>query len=177
MATTRTKTVTKTYARTDLLIMQVEIALRRTTDIDKTRLKEVFERGLREKMIGEIGIYGVDDQEYCHAQIKIEIDWKRHQFHIREGRGDVTIDSRWVEGTSIEIDVATRNFSKWVNDRNLRTFWYVTYVSGVDRSEANAMLGLRPADPVKWKGKMHSDSFQVDELDELGVGLCAVDDD
>lgn len=177
MATTRTKTVTETYARTDLLIMQVEIALRRTVDIGETTLKKVFERGLREKMLRKIDIYGVDDQGYCHAQIRIEIDWEKHQFHIQEGREDVTIDSQWVKGTSIEIDVFTRNFSKWVNERDLETFWHVSYVPGVNRSEANAMLGLRSADPVKWKGKKCSSSLQVDGLDELCVGLYVVDDD
>lgn len=59
MATrTRTRTVTTTWARIDLLITQVRIALRRTTNTDETTLKEVFERGLREKMIGEVNIYG-----------------------------------------------------------------------------------------------------------------------
>lgn len=178
MATTKTKTVTKTYARTDLLIMQVEIALRRTVDIGETSLKKVFERGLREKIIGEIDIYGVDDQGYCRAQIRIEIDWKRHQLHIQEEREDVTINSRWIEGTSFEIDAATILFNEWVSKRNLRTFCHVIYAPGVDRSEANAMLGLHPADPVKWKGKKCSDSYQVDGLDELCVGLYAcVDDD
>lgn len=171
MAThTRTRTVTTTWARIDLIITQVRITLRRTTNIDETTLKKIFERGLREKMIGEVNIYGVDDQEFCHAEIRIMVDWEKHQFHIQEGRDDVTIDdSKWIEGTSVEIGEFIRGFNKHVRKKSLRPFWRVAYAPGVDVSRARKILGLTPADPVKWKGKKDGLLARIDELDEMAV--------
>ena len=175
-AYTRTRTVTTTWARIDLLIMQVRIALRRTTNTDETTLKEVFERGLHEKLIGEVNICGVDGQEQRHAEIRIMIDWEKHQLHIRAGREEVTIDSRWTEGTSIEIDEAVRLFNEYVRKKNLRTIWRVAYAPGVDVSRARKILGLVPADPVKWMGKKVSLLWRIEELDEMAVEFYVSDD-
>ncbi len=174
---TRTRTVTTTWTRIDLLVRQVRIVLRRTTNTDETDLKEVFEIGLREKMIGEVNIYGVDDQGLGHAEIRILIDWEKHQFHIREGRENVTVDSRWIEGVSLELDELTMDFNEYVRKKSLRTFWRVAYAHGVDVSNARKILGLTPADPMKWKGKKVGWSLCIEDLDEMSVGVYYVNDD
>lgn len=174
---TRTRTVTTTWTRINLLVRQVNIVLRRTTNTDKNSLKEIFERGLREKIIGKITVYGVDDLGLCHAEIRIMIDWEKYQIHIREGRENVTTDSRWVEGTSLEVDELTRDFNEYVCEKSLRTFWRVAYAPRVDVRKANKILGLSSADHVKWKnGKKGGQLWHIEDLDEMSVGAYYVND-
>ncbi len=168
---TFTRTVSATYTRMSLLILQVRITLKRTTSASEETLKEVFETGLNEKLLGKIHVYAVDRNEFCHAQLTLEIDWDRHKFHIVEGREFIEIDERCENRTAIEIDEVIKLFNDICQSRDLRTFWHVEYAPGVDKEYARERLGLGPAKPPKWYSIEAGWATKIEGLDELKIGL------
>ena len=171
MSSTYTRTASATYTRMSLLILQVKITLRRTTKISEERLRRTFETGLKEKLIGKIHIYALDKNERCRAQLTLEIDWKRHELHIREGREYITIDNRWENNTAIELDEIIRLFNEYTQAKRLNTIWRLNYAPNVDTEYARKKLDLVDGKLLEWYGRKESYVTKIQELDECKVGL------
>jgi hypothetical protein len=169
MATTYTYTAT--FARLELIKMQVRIALRRTLNISESELSKV-EKWLDARCIQQIIIYAKDDYNLCRAKLEMEIDWDEYNFQLSRGRAKVTIDDKWIEGTAVEVDEIIRMFNKFVSSNSLATSWGFTLnPKWTDTSDNRQKLGigLGSAPPEKWKGQGRS--YAIPELSELRVGF------
>ena len=127
--------------------------------------------GLKEKIIRGIHIYAVDDDGYRRAQLNLEIDWRRHSFHVEKGRKFIEIDGRWEDGTTIEVDEVTKLFIEYTQHYQLKTFWDITFTQDVDKEYARERLDFIDTEPPTWYGKKEGWASKVEELDELKVGI------
>lgn len=165
-----TRTSAFTFARLELIKMQVRIALRRASSIPDSALQSI-NRGLDNKWIYLVNIYGFDSQNYCRAQLKIEIDWNEHNIQLSSGRAMVSIDG-WQDNTAIEIDEALNVFNKYIQMNNLRAEWAVVYPPNLDVNHINRELGFVTMAPIQWASNKGVTSFtKIPELSEMIVGL------
>lgn len=180
MARTFTYTQTKTFARVDLLKMQIRIALRRTTNIQQEALRRL-EMGVGNYWIRRFLVYGLDSQNLCRAQLTLEINWNEYHTQLSVGRAMITIDGRWVDDTAIEVEEAVNLFNSFVASEGLKTHWRVQYADWVYADEAmhqrvQSELNLTKAASVTWAGEKHGGSYQVPEIPEFSVGCYLVFD-
>jgi hypothetical protein len=169
MAITRTATYTATYARTELIKLQVERALVRSVMAPKSVRAVLW--GVDQGWISEISVYGVDHNDECHAELFIKIDWSRNALHIAAGRDTIQLDAGWQGGISTEIDLALGKFEMFTRELGLRKIFRVRYSPGVDRDTINQKLGFRPGTPIRWHGGAVGTVMSIPELDEVTVGI------
>lgn len=172
MAYTSTRTATKTFTRIQLIKTQVRIALRRTTDVSSEALKRIYDKGIDNRWIKKITVYGMDSKKYCRAQLTLEIDWEEHNLQLARGKATIAIDGRWQNDTAIELDEVISLFNEYVSEYSLTTQIQFNYVDGLDRDAANQNLGCVSAEPIKWERGWSS---AIPELPELRVGCYLAD--
>ncbi|WP_062212963.1 hypothetical protein [Streptomyces sp. NBRC 109706] len=169
MAITRTSTHTATYTRTELIKMQVERVLVRSRVTQKCT--EAILRGLEMRWIAEVSIYGLDENDECHAELFIKVDWSRNALHISAGRDTVQIDDGWQDGISAEIDLSLKKFEEFVRQLGLRRVFRTRYAPGVDRDLTNRRLGFVRSSAVRWRDGTVGTAMSIPELDEVTVGI------
>ncbi|QXJ23314.1 hypothetical protein AGRA3207_004455 [Actinomadura graeca] len=169
MAIARTATYTKTYVRTELIEMQINRILARSTrDRDYARRLLL---GIERRWISEISVYGLDEAGTCHAELFVKVDWNRNTLHMSAGRDTVQVDAGWEDGIATEVDLALQKFEMVTRELGLSKVVHSRYVPGVDRAMANRELGFRSADPVQWRSGFYGTTMSVPELDEVTVGI------
>lgn len=169
MVVARTATYTATYARAELIKLQVQRVLTRSTS-DQDYIRRLL-LGVEKGWIGEISVYGLDRTNACHAELFIKIDWSRNTLHMSAGRDTVHVDAGWKDGVSTEIDLALQKFELVTRELGLRKVVYSRYTSGVNRDRANRELGFRTADPIQWRSGFYGTTMSIPELDEVTVGI------
>lgn len=175
---TYTSTSTFTFIRLELIKMQLKIALRRTTNISQDTLENSIDKGITNRWINEITIYGMDRSDLCRAQLNLEIDWNEYDLQISMGKVQIHVDDGLLsdDGSFPDLDEAIKLFNKFVAKYSLHTKWTVTYRSDVDRQKINSILGFTSAEPLKWaKTKNPAWSTNIDELPEVKIGLYFVE--
>ena len=180
MAKTFTYAQTKTFARIDLLKMQIRIALRRTAGVSDDTLRRL-ELGIENHWIRRILVYGIGNEGLCRAELVLEIDWHEHEAQLSVGRATVTIDQRWTNDTAIEVEEVITFFNAFVGSHSLATHTRIQYPDWVYKDEAmhrhvQTTLGFVKAEPVKWAGQGEGGVYQVPELPEFSVGCHVVFD-
>lgn len=173
MAVTRTTTVTKTFARVELIGLQIGIALRRA-GVAESSARNVLQ-GASEKLIGEVSLYGLDSTKRCWAELFMKIDWRRHELHMTAGRTTVAIDAGWHDDLSVEVEMSERLFKDFCATHGLNVHLVIRYRPGVDRDAANRRLGFVRAAPVVWRGGAVGTAMSIPELDEFSVGVRLLD--
>lgn len=173
MARTQTTSTTRTFARLDLLKIQVMTALRRSGVSESVASK--VRLGLDKRYIAIVDVYGVDSAGMAWCHLRLTIDWRAHKLHIEAGRTTVQIDGRWIDNTAVEIDETLRVFEAYMASRPLTIKLFVEYAEGVDRNRADAELGFVPGTRPNWAGEPVGDSYNVRDLDELSIGIEMVD--
>lgn len=169
MAVAKTATYTKTYARAELLKMQVQRVLVRSGQNQK-QITNLL-RGIEYRWIHKISVYGMDANDECHAELFVKIDWSRNALHISAGRDTVQVDAGWEYGIATEIDLALQKFELAISELGLRKIIHFWYKPGVDREKANRELGFSPAKPVRWRNGSVGTKMSIPELDEMTVGI------
>lgn len=172
MAIARTTTHTETYTRMELIKLQVERVLVRSA-FSATDVAAII-RGVENRWITEISIYGLDADGDCHAELFVKIDWSRNALHMAAGRDTVHVeDTGWPDGVSTEIDLALRKFEMFAGELDLRRIFHVRYGAGTDRDETNRRLGFQRAKRVRWRDGTVGTVMSIPELDEVSVGINA----
>lgn len=169
MAIARTVTYTAAYARTELIKLQIERVLARSTQ-DRDYVRRLL-LGVDRRWIGEISVYGLDQTDACHAELFVKIDWSRNTLHMSAGRDTVQVDAGWQDGISTEIDLALQKFEVVTRELGLRKVIYSRYAPGVNRETANRELGFQSANPVQWRSGFFGTTMSIPELDEVTVGV------
>ena len=130
-------------SRKDILSKKIKKAIRCTTNTTEERLKKTIDVGLNERLIGKVHIFAVDNNGRPLMQLTLEIDWKRHLFHIREGEEPIDIgNGNWEEEIDFKLDKTIELFNDYVFSENLRTLWGVECARDVDRQFARRKLEL-----------------------------------
>ena len=178
MTSTSTTTSTFTYIRLELIKMQLKIALRRTTSISSQTLDNSIDKGLTNRWIKKITIYGIDNKSLCRAQLELEIDWNEYDLQISMGKVKVFVDQglQSNDGSLPDLDEAIKLFNRFVSEYSLSTKWVVTYRKDLDRDNINSLLGFVRAESLTWaKSKNPSWSTTLEELPEVKIGLYFVE--
>jgi hypothetical protein len=105
----------------------------------------------------------------------MKIDWERNEIHVKAGRNNVVIDSRWRDDVAIEVDKTMTLFEEYCAGRDFEIGCYVWYASGVDAVYANSVLGLVDATDVTWAGPLAGTEMTIPEIDEFTIGINLVD--
>lgn len=169
MASTRTATTARTFSRLDLMTMQVERILERCHVSEGTATK--IARGIKEKWLAELSVYGLDSDGAAVAQLYMTIDWQKHEIHVAAGRETVTVDGRWRQGIAIEVEKALALFGDVCEAENLTNDLHARYRPGVDHAVVDASLGFKDAEPVKWRSGVVGSAMTIPEIDEVVVGV------
>jgi hypothetical protein len=176
MVSTSTQTATKTFARLELIKSQIRIAIRRTTDMSLETLKNTFDKGIDNRWIDKITIYGLDDKKCCRAQLIIEIDWDEYNLQMAKGKAIVSIDGKkWQDDTAIELDELINVFNMYVSEYSLKTWCNVSYPSSLDGKEVMKQLNLVDGEELKWSD-CSKRLNKIPELQELRIGCYLAED-
>ncbi|MEZ2236387.1 hypothetical protein [Microcoleus sp.] len=179
MAKTVTYSKTTTWTRIEAIKIQVNIALRHTTDLSVEIIQKSILKGIENKLISKVHVYALDSENLCRAQLSMEIDWDKHDVQIANGKTTVAIteDGRtWIDNTAIELSEAISLFNDYVREHSLKTKCHTFYAPGVNREKANDTLGMVSAEPIRWRDKANRlFDLKMLEIPELCVGFYCVD--
>ena len=169
MPITRTVTYTTTYTRQDLIELQISRLLSR---VDASRsYQEAIMKGIRNKWIGELSLYGMNYSELCKAELYIKVDWQQNRLQIAAGKDSVKLDSSWSQGVSVETEKTLSLFLEYVSAEHLRVTVRVRYAPGVDHAHVDRVLGFKTVERVKWVSGKIGTAMSIPELDEFTIGM------
>jgi len=172
---TFTYTATATFARIELMKMQIRIALRRATNLQGSSL-DAIGLAIEKRWINKVVVYGINGYGLCRSQLVLSVDWNEYDRQMSKGRITVSIDERWIDNTAIEIDEAVNLFNRFVVENTLRTEVQHFHPPGVDIDMVCRELGWSRAKPIQWDGiRQQAWSNQIPELSELRVGCFLAD--
>ena len=178
MVTATQSNTTRTGKRPWLLQWQVRNLLRRTTDISQDYLERICDIGIANQWLGEVSVYGFDQNDRCHAGIELEINWLTHTIELVFWGDEVMVTkSKYTDGCAPEVDNAVEVFNQAVNAECLRPDWRVSYAAGVDAARVDRELRLQTAPPITWAGKVRKQSSVISELPEMKVILLMAESD
>jgi hypothetical protein len=169
MPITRTATYTATYTRLVLIELQISRILGRVRAAKSTQ--DSILKGVRNKWIGEIFLYGMNASGLCSAELYVRIDWERNKMHMAAGKDSIFLDPSWQGGVSLEVERTLALFLEFISSERLNVSIQTRYAPRVDRAYANRVLGYKNANPVKWVGGAVGTAMTIPELDEFTIGL------
>jgi hypothetical protein len=168
----------KTVKRMYLLQWQVRNLLRRTTDISKGYLEKIGGKGIENRWLSTIEVYGFDQSNRCQVGVQLHINWLTYTVEVMVWGEEVRINKTvFADDLAPEVMNAIEIFNQAINAELLRTEWRVTYAVGVDVARVRRELGLSPARPLTWAGKVTKQSYPVAEFPELTVSLLIAESD
>jgi hypothetical protein len=173
MAETRTSTKTQTMARMSLIRIQVACALQETAAASKETTDRVMV-GVREKWIEFLRIYGLDADGMAHAELRLRIDWQRHQMHIAAGRANVNLGpGRSADARSVILRECISIFNEYVAENGLTVEFHVSYPDYLSHQteDMNRTLGLRTSQRPDWAAETIGEDMADPDLDELSAGI------
>jgi hypothetical protein len=175
--TSKTKS-TKTAKRMYLLQLQVRNLLSRTTDISKDYLEKIGGKGIGNQWLRKVSVHGFDGANRCHVGLELEINWIKHTIELAVWGEEVTFKKTvFADDCAPEVMNAIEVFNQAMIEQCLTSEWRVHYAPGVDVERVRQELGLHPASPITWAGKVSAQSFGVSELRELKVRLLIAESD
>ncbi len=167
-----------TLTRILVIQAQVEIALTRTTYLSEEAIDSIL-KGIEKQWIDQVYIYGLDSKNMCSAQLIIEIDWYKHNLQNCNGNRTVVIaaDSpTWIDNTAIELREAISLFNDYVVENSLKAKCQTSYGLGVNREDANPLLGIVNTEAIRWKDNLSRlFDFRILEIKELRVGFYCLE--
>ena len=178
MAGTHATTKTQTMARMSLIRIQVASALQETGAASKEMADRII-IGVKEKWIEFLRIYGVDASYQAHAELRLRIDWRRHEMHVAAGRTDVRLGyGRSSDARSVILRECISIFNEYVASNGLSVTFHVSYPSYLShQTEAmNRTLGLIESALPDWFGPTIGEDMVDPDIDELATGVHLTDD-
>lgn len=135
-----------------------------------------IKRGIENQWIGEILLYGFNDEDLAVIELSLEIDWikfnSKRNYSLRDGMVRIT----WNDKMAAEIGKISSRFNAFLESNHLYAGWRVGYPPGTSEAEAERIrkeLGFENA-PVLWDEKgieAREESMKIRDLSELGIGL------
>jgi hypothetical protein len=171
---TQTRTRTSTYARTELLRVNLELVIARLLENAAGLIERILRPALNQQVIRSLEFFGFDDEHRCHIRLQLNIDWAEHKMQL-ETSPQARLDSRWQRGQAPEVRVLLQEFEKVVEERGLRVGAVMRLVPGPKPDWLRGLVrpGRRSPD---WVEPPHSTKYSVRGLSELEVALELADD-
>ncbi|MFI8592679.1 hypothetical protein [Dietzia maris] len=163
-----TFTYTAALPRLSAIKFQVGVALKRGANIGDRSLENI-KRGLEERWIEWVYLYGLNEDGKCCAQAALHIDWNRHQLEISLGNVNITPSSSWRDNAAPEVQESIGEFVDFCALHSLQRTWRVEYSDLGNRKEAyvDRELGFSDAKPIQWHGEPYQLEFRIREIDEM----------
>ena len=163
-------TYTYTYTRTDTLVDQVDIFLRRSGIDDASRKRVVDAIG--EKWIDAVGVYVEKGGERV-LEGSLEINWKAHSDHA-----ELTVASDlpgWQDGAAPELAILAQKLSDYASSAKLDVSFWVKFIKDIrddpvlykSRCEKVGVGGA----PPPWKSTPRDQRIPLQDLSEAHVVL------
>ena len=168
-----TSTTAGTYARQSLIRLQVSIALQETGAMSKKSCDRLL-YGISEKWIEYVRIYGLDARGDAHAELRLGIDWQRHEMHVSAGRINVSVGrSRFADSKSVVLRECIDIFNEYVTENSLMVKMHASYRDHLStgRDEMNARLGLVAAVKPRFVGATIGEDMTDPDIDEFSAGV------
>jgi hypothetical protein len=161
---------TTTVPRRWLLTVQVRNLLSRTIVISQNTLEKI-DKGLRNRWIETVSVYGLDGQTRCHVGLELTIDWHTYSLQVVLWGETVSVNKTVFTEDNLapEVQNAIVVFNQAAIEERLTTEWRVSYAPGVDVERIRRELGFGPCPPLTWAGKIKKQAFPVKEFPELTV--------
>lgn len=167
----RSYTGTATFARFDLLQLQVIYLLREAGGASSDSIEKI-KIGLAEPhYIDTVKVLGIFDDGDLGAEIRLEIDWREHNVAIKAGGSHLQAPNTWTDGVAVSISEVTTTFLNACERVRLQTDWVVCYGRQYDRDKVNQLLGFTPADARRWKRDPDQLKFGFGQLTEASVTI------
>jgi hypothetical protein len=161
-----TMTRTETFARFDLLELQIRIMLREASDIDAQDLDRIS-LGLKDPhYIEMIVVQGLFPHGTIGAELRLAIDWRMHKLEMRSGGEMVQVPPSWTNGVAPSIEEGVRTFLSACRQAGLQREWSVFYSAGFDFQSVNRYLGFTPSTHRVWERDPQSANLGLGPLGE-----------
>jgi hypothetical protein len=173
MAQTHSTTKTQAMARMSLIRIQVASALQETGAVSQEKADRIM-IGIKEKWIEFVRIYGIDANAKAHAELRLGIDWRRHEMHIVAGRSDVNLGrGRSADPRSVVLRECISIFNEYVAENHLTVKVHISYPSYLSHQvdSMNQTLGLRTSDLPEWSGPTIGEDMEDPDIDEFTAGI------
>lgn len=173
MTGTHATTKTQTMARMSLIRIHVASALQETGAASKETTDRIMV-GIKEKWIEFIRVYGLDATGKAHAELRLRIDWQRHEMHIAAGRADVTLGhGRSADPRSVILRECIDIFNEYVAENTLSIKFHISYLDSLSHQvdSMNSTLGLLTAATPEWVGETIGEDMADPDIDELSAGI------
>jgi hypothetical protein len=146
-----TMTRTETFARFDLLELQIRVMLRDASDISPQDLDRIS-LGLKDPhYIEMIVVQGLFQHGTIGAELRLGIDWRMHKLELKSGGQMVQVPSSWTNGVAPSIQEGVRTFLSACRQARLTREWSVFYGAGFDFQSVNRYLGFKAGPHRVWE--------------------------
>lgn len=172
MTETRTNTVTET--RATLLKASLRIVTMQLIG-ESPKVLDAISRGVEERFIRRLDFLAKDEDDYCHARLRLKIDWAAHD-KLLGVRTKVRVNGRWLERGAPEVRELLGEFEKVAEERGLRVGGVLGLTSNCDQGRLLRELGLKRSKPIRWVQKPSATSHPVKRLEELEVALSLAEE-
>lgn len=130
--------------------------------------------GITKQWIEYVRIYGLDSKGEAHAELRLRIDWKRHEAHVFAGRINVPVGrSRVADGKSVLLRECIEIFNEYVSENDLMVRMHVSYQEHLNDQldQMNRELGLVSADKPAFVGATIGEDMADPDVDEFSAGI------
>lgn len=167
----RSYTGTATFARFDLLQLQVIYLLREVGGVSSDSIEKIKTGLVEPHYIDTVKVLGVFDNGNLGAELRLEIDWREHNAAIKAGESHLQAPNTWTDGVAVSISEATATFLNVCERARLQTEWVVCYGQQYDRGKVNQFLGFMPANARKWRRGPDQLKFGFGQLTEASMTI------
>ena len=167
----RSYTGTVTFARFDLLQLQVIYLLREAGGTSSDSIKKIKTGLVEPHYIDTVRVLGVFDNGHLGAELRFEIDWREHDAAIKTGGSHLQAPNTWTDGVAVSVSEATATFLDACERARLQTEWMVCYGQQYDRDKVNQLLGVTPVDVRKWGRCPDQLKFGFGQLTEASMTI------
>jgi len=147
-----TFTGTRTWARFDLLALQIKSLLSNAAGASNSSVESVYKGLLPPHYINQVAVRGYfPHNEKLGAELRIYIDWREHTLQIAAGGECIQAPNNWVEGIAPDMKHATDVFVDLCKSARLSTEWVVVYSNEFDANKVDKILGFTTAKKRQWQ--------------------------
>lgn len=148
---TRAITGVQTFARFEILELQVRSMLREAADVAPDILDRIS-LGLKDPHYVEVIIVrGLYRHGNIGAEMRLSIDWRQHRLELSSAGSEVQAPTSWLEGIAPSISEGVRTFLIACEAAELSREWIVMYGQQFSADDVNRYLGFERAEPRKWE--------------------------
>lgn len=177
---TKTKTQTFTLTKTDVVLMQYQIALEYANVLTEKEKKNLL-RAIHEQKIKCVGIYAYDSKNNRVAEVEIKIDWNQHNQLLMHGEtfdytgGGFNHKTGEAAETKVYVDALVQLAHA---NKFKMSCWIILSekLSSKEKEETLRETGFLGGKPRPWRGDLvvdHKERYVA--IPQMEIALRAID--